>query len=464
MDNLQYTSAPVLRILVRSILGALSLTNVCFLLANISIGNQVVQTGAILFGIITTLLFWGDVKGKIEVDRRIPLLILFFMCATGAFFYDISPAPVYIFIPSLVCSLVVLHRRSSTRASLFIHVLATLVCYTQTTGKAEMDILPVIVFVGTLVVIFAASILAITSNRNYYHEIANLQTVLKMKSYSNASKSRMLQTQNEELNASQAQLQSRIEENSVRLQHLSSVNRELELIAKAASSDMKEPLRVIRTESQALGQRLGELKLKDDFAEYLTFISDGASRMNAMVDDLLQYCNPSMKLPSATVSTAEILQIIESNLTNLLLRENASLIVQPGMPDIIGHKTEVLQLFQNLITNGVKFRKPDVLPTCKVGFTKCEDEYCFHVSDNGIGIPANRVDDVFGLFTRLHGRGSYEGTGIGLALSRRIVLAAGGRIWAESTEGEGTTFYFTWPVHKKKKDTSIAQTLLHSVT
>ncbi|MFK8057953.1 MAG: ATP-binding protein [Saprospiraceae bacterium] len=419
-----------------------------------------------LFGMVSTLLFWGDVYGRFEVNRKVPLLILFMLCTTGAFGFNLDPAPIFIFLPSLVCSLVVLHRKKSIRAATFIHVLATLVCFFRGDGTVELDFVPTLVLVGVVAVIFSASILAVISNRKYYYKIANLQTVLERKSHSIELKSRMLETRNEELKAAQVQLENRIEENSIRVQNLSSVNAELELIAKAASSDLKQPLKLIGKHTDKLGERLHELQLRDDFKEYLDFVGDGASRMNAMVDDLLQYCDPRMKSSLVKVSTSEVLGQVESNLSNLLLRENASLISQPSMPEIVGHKTEVLQLFQNLISNGIKFRRPGVLPICTVGFTRTEEAICFSVSDNGIGIPANRVDDIFGLFTRLHGRGNYEGTGIGLALCRRIVIAAGGKIWAESKEGEGTTFFFTWPICKeaaKAIDFQLALgTIIHS--
>jgi len=440
----------VLRTMVRSILAAAAVVSVLLLSLNYILKISILPSVSICIGTIAVLLFWADVTGRLEVKRRIPLFLIFMHCTACALFYGYDPAPIYALLPSFLCSIIVLHRKKYIRLSAILHLVVTVVCYLKGGGEVQKNLAIELIFIGTLITIFASSFLAEISNRRYFYKTKKVQSLLELKSLDNKLKSDILRHRNELLRKSLLRLQKEIHDNAERMRSLAAVNEELDLIAKAASRDIKAPLVLITEQIEQLGQCLDGLEVEDDFFDYVNFISDGAFRMNAMVDDLLHYCDPGKEQKQSKVSTKEVLLEIESNLTNLLVRENAKLFVEEDMPAILGHRTEVLQLFQNLISNGIKFRKPNHTPECRIGFSRTKDEICFYVKDNGIGIPPNRINDVFGLFTRLHNRDSYEGTGIGLALCRRIVIGAGGEIWAESTEGEGTTFLFTWPIAKKQ--------------
>jgi len=439
----------LLRVVVRAVLLLTASVNAVFLLSVLYHDNKIIQISSVGFGLLYALLYIGDVSGKIKVPSILALCILFANCCSVAFLFDLRPAPIVVFLPSFITSVIVLQERSSIRIAAVVHLISILVCYSRGDGSVELEFFPHLIFGSIIFVFFISSVIELISNRKHFFEMEKLKLLLERKRHAIKVETLNCKEQNKVLSSSKSELESKIEENKQRVDYLKTVSEELSQIASAAGKDIKAPLSQIGFHIEKLGGRLEELDLSEGLSDYLLFVTDGAGRMNAMVDDLLHYCDPSIKQVTQQVSTTEVLRLIESNLSNLMLRDNAQLIVQPGMPVIPGHKTEVIQLFQNLISNGIKFKQPGEQPKCEVGFTQTEQEVRFYVKDNGIGIPANRVKDVFGLFTRLHERGSYEGTGIGLALCRRIVLAAGGEIWAESDEGEGTTFFFTWPLVAK---------------
>ena len=436
-------------VIVRTILAGMSIVNASILVLTLGSDLRLIQSLSLFFGLVASILYYLDSFTKAEISREMAIGLLFLNSCAVAFLFDLNPAPSYVFLGSFVASILVYNYRPIIRAAAIVHIVAALLCCSLGSGSVELPLLPYLVLSTITLVYVISSSIKIRSNERYYVKMNKLRQQLNLKRKAIKEKTRKFLDQSEMLKESQRDLEYRILENKERVAHLQGANSELEQIAKAASRDLKAPLRAVGVNIGQLGQRLDRLDRNDGLSDYLHYVTEGASRMNAMVDDLLQYCNPRTKKPAENICTQHVLQMIESNLSNLMLREGARLDVQKDMPVVLGHRTEILQLFQNLISNGIKFRKPGETPVCRVGFTRKDQEICFYVSDNGIGIPANRVGDVFGLFTRLHERGNYEGTGIGLALCRRIVLAAGGEIWAKSEEGKGTTFFFTWPLTSK---------------
>ena len=440
-----YSIAPIQRVIVKWILGVLSLVNVVLLITSGANFSQLAQICCVTFGIVAAVLYSGEVSSAWRVNHKFTLALLFLNSCTVAFLFDLNPSPVYLFIPSFIISIAVLNQRSSVRGAAVIHLLAVVVCYVRGAGSIELTYFPYMMLAVVVCVATVASVLQVSSNKKHFFKVSTSEKLLEQKRTTLKHKTESFREKSKELRLANEELEVRASENIERVKYLTTTNGELGQIAKAAGQYLKAPLQVIGLNVDQIGKRLYKLDQEEGLTEYLHFVSDGTARMNAMVDDLLHYCDTSVNRNPSLVSTCEVLDVIECNLSNLLVREQAHLIIEEGLPSILGHKTEILQLFQNLICNGIKFRKPTGTPVCRVGYSISDHEVCFSVSDNGIGIPPNRVKDVFGLFTRLHERTDYEGTGIGLALCRRIVLAAGGEIWAESSEREGTTFYFTWP-------------------
>jgi PAS domain S-box-containing protein len=221
-------------------------------------------------------------------------------------------------------------------------------------------------------------------------------------------------------------------------------NRELEQFAYIASHDLQEPLRMVSSYLQLL-QRRYQGRLDAEADEFIGFAVDGANRMKLLINDLLAYSRVGSQ--GAPLEPTDCEAALEQALTNLrvAIAESAAVIRHDPLPTVLADPVQLAQLFQNLLSNALKFRA-EAPPHIRVGVEQRQNEWRFSVRDNGIGIPAEAAERIFLLFERLHGRGHYPGAGIGLALCQKIVTRHGGRIWVESQEGEGATFYFTIPV------------------
>ena len=227
-------------------------------------------------------------------------------------------------------------------------------------------------------------------------------------------------------------------------------NAELEQFAYVASHDLQEPLRKVASFCQLLEKRYGD-KLDERGTEYIRFAVDGAKRMQALINDLLTFSRVGRL--NATHSDVELDDALNTALSNVAasIEESEAEIVRPEkpLPTVDGDPTLLTMLWQNLIGNAVKFRREGIAPRIVIEFLPrtgaSGDEWLFSVTDNGIGIAEDFADKVFVIFQRLHGRDEYGGTGIGLALCRKIVEHHGGSIWVDTSHTGGTRFEFTLP-------------------
>jgi PAS domain S-box-containing protein len=227
------------------------------------------------------------------------------------------------------------------------------------------------------------------------------------------------------------------------LEELKSSNAELEQFAYVASHDLQEPLRGIAGLAQLLQQRYqGQLDNQAD--EFINLIVDGTQRMQTLINDLLAYSRIGRRGETIHPTKAEAaLKATMENL-NVAIREYGATITNESLPTVKADATQLIQLFQNLIGNAIKFRA-DRPPQIHIGVTDAGNFWQFSVRDNGIGIEPQYFERIFQVFQRLHTRREYKGTGIGLAICKKIIERHGGRIWVESEIGHGTTFYFTLP-------------------
>ena len=231
-----------------------------------------------------------------------------------------------------------------------------------------------------------------------------------------------------------------------RAAELAESNAELERFAYVTSHDLQEPLRMVTSFLQLLEKRYKE-KLDQKAHEYIHYAVDGAERMKRLILDLLEYSRVnSSKIIIEDVDVNEVVEDIKFTYKNMLQEMNGTIHSQK-LPVIKGNKTQILQLFQNLISNALKY-KSDSPPVIDISLED-EKQFCkFKITDNGIGIDRKFFDKIFIIFQRLHNRDQYSGTGIGLAICKKIIDKHGGKIWVSSVKGEGSTFYFTLPTSK----------------
>lgn len=233
-------------------------------------------------------------------------------------------------------------------------------------------------------------------------------------------------------------------ENELRdaVERLTVSNSELERFAYVASHDLQEPLRTITSFTQLLDRRLGNTLAPED-RENFAFVVGAAKRMSLLINDLLAYSRVNTRgIPFERVSLQRACTAALDNLHETILASQADITVD-SLPEVVGDSIQLMQVFQNLIGNSIKFRRSEVQPRVVVSAERRDAEWVVSVTDNGIGI-ADTDQDIFEIFRRLHTASSYPGSGVGLAICKRIVQRHNGRIWFD-TPGEGSSFHFALP-------------------
>jgi signal transduction histidine kinase len=231
-------------------------------------------------------------------------------------------------------------------------------------------------------------------------------------------------------------------------QELARSNADLEHFAYAASHDLQEPLRMVSSYVQLLARRY-QGALDADAHEFIAFAVDGAKRMQRLINDLLAYSRVGTR--GKEFEPTDCAAVLQQALANLrvAITENAAVVTHGSLPTLRADDSQLVQLFQNLIGNAMKFRNENA-PEIYISAEHIDDEshWLFSVRDNGIGIDPQYAERIFVIFQRLHTREEHPGTGIGLAICKKIVERHGGRIWVESEAGKGSAFYFTLPVQE----------------
>ncbi|MCF8432345.1 MAG: PAS domain S-box protein, partial [Melioribacteraceae bacterium] len=230
------------------------------------------------------------------------------------------------------------------------------------------------------------------------------------------------------------------------LKKLENSNKSLSEFAYIASHDLREPLRKITAFGELLNESL-EGNIEEDDAENLKLMVDGANRMQKMINDLLSYSKITSTVEEHSKIDLKKLvdELADFELAALIEESNAKIEFGKNLGPVRGENTQIKQLFQNIISNGIKYRKPDIDPIIEITMDSGPRFYTVKIKDNGIGIKEEYYNQIFEMFKRLHSREEYSGTGIGLSVCKRIVEISGGKIGVESTVGEGSTFWFELP-------------------
>lgn len=247
-------------------------------------------------------------------------------------------------------------------------------------------------------------------------------------------------------------VKSRTQELNKANKSLSQKNNELEQFTYLASHDLKAPLTTIKGFAELIESKY-KGQLDDDADTYLKFISSSASRMSSLINSLLSYSHLGRPSEKTLVNLNLLTHIVLNDLSSLI-NKTKPIIKIGNLPQFFGHKTELRSLFQNIISNAIKFRKKNNTVIIQISSKKEGSHWIFSFKDNGIGFIVKDQDEIFKMFSQLN-KNKYEGSGIGLAHCQKIVNLHDGKIWAESEPQIGTTFYITMPIIKEKNKINV---------
>jgi signal transduction histidine kinase len=220
-------------------------------------------------------------------------------------------------------------------------------------------------------------------------------------------------------------------------------NEELDQFAHIAAHDLQAPIRAIAGYAEMLTEDCME-QLGDTGKEWLQRITERTARMHSLIQDLLVYSKAGRKQPSVSFDVSKTVVEVTQDLSQHI-KESGAKIILGNLPTLVASPLELRQLMQNLIGNAIKYQKKDTPPEVHVSAEKADGNWRFKISDNGIGIQTEHMNKLFVIFSRLHTSNEYQGTGIGLAICKKIVARHHGKIWVESEPGKGSAFYFTLP-------------------
>ncbi|MEZ4827513.1 MAG: tetratricopeptide repeat protein [Bacteroidia bacterium] len=258
------------------------------------------------------------------------------------------------------------------------------------------------------------------------------------------NQNQLLESQNKEIEAKNQLLEQQARAINSQNRQLKQTNDELEQFAYAASHDLREPLRTIRSYMQLLEKRY-KGNLDGSAHEFINYATSGAVRMDELLQDLLEYSRIGrMDSQKVSVNLNQVLESVKENLAHQIAQSHAVIEVKT-LPEIYGFRAELSLLFQNLISNAIKFSKPGISPRVLIQSQVDNGNFLISVTDNGIGIEPQYQHQIFSLFKRLHTREEYDGSGLGLAICHKIMLNHGGKIWLDSEPGLGSTFHVLLP-------------------
>lgn len=413
---------------------------ICSFCVNLLIMGKKESLLPLFFSFLFGIGFYYQRKHYFELTKLFALSIAIIGVIISCWVFGLKGYPYFMFLLTISVGMVFYPQKKQQFKLLILH----LVCLAFTLGMTPYITpileVPLPLTFGLLTFLFVLLLLFFIiytyTNENQNFENQTNQLVLSLQ-----QQKTQIEQQSIDLQISNHQLQKEIAEKNVIQAQLETANEKLKRFTYVASHDLKEPLRSIGGFSTLLERELQE-ELNESSEQYLHFIKGGVKRMATLLDDLLAYSriNNDINLRKEAIDLNQLISDIKRNL-NHLIKKNEGTILTETLPIIQGIPTQINQLFQNIISNGLKFKGTEN-PIIHISYKEKKGAYIFAIKDNGIGIEESQQSKIFTAFHRVD-KSKYEGSGIGLATCEKVVENHQGKIWLASELGKGTTFYFS---------------------
>lgn len=424
-----------------------------FCVISVFINYVMINLVAALFPVVCFFFYIGlfslQYRHQYHLAKVIGLTVGILTVILTCWFFGIHSYSFFLFLLTFAVGLVFFPKKNQQINLFLIHIicLAIVIVGAQVIPSyvdlSNHLVFGILTFVFSMTVIFFVIQTFTMENQDFENKTKDLVNSLLIKHKELEREKTKVEQQAQALSEANAFLKKEIQERKNIEKQLLESNEELEQFAYVASHDLKEPLRTIASFTQLLRRKIKD-NLDEEGEEYIGFVVGGAQRMSHLLDDLLTYSRVGRESENEIeyVDLNRILETVQNNLKAMLEISGGSILIPSKLPVIPGNQTQITQLFQNLISNGIKFRNGKV-PQIDIACEETDSSFIFSVKDNGIGIPKELHGKIFAVFQRLHRKTEYEGTGIGLAICKKVVQNHGGQIWVESESGKGSTFYFS---------------------
>ncbi len=395
----------------------------------------------LLFSFLFGIGFYYQKQHRFAWTKFFALSIAILGVMISCWVFGLKGYPYFMFLLTISVGMVFYPAKKQQFKLLGLHLVCLIITLGLTPFITPVLEVPLPFTFGLLTFLFVLLLLFFIiytyTNENQNFELQTNQLV-----HSLQEQKTQIEQQSNDLKLANKRLQKEIKEKNLVQTRLEIANEKLKQFTYVASHDLKEPLRSIGGFSSLLERELKE-DLSESSEQYLQFIKGGIKRMTTMLDDLLVYSRitNAADLAKMPIDLNQLMVNLKRNLNYLLQKSNGTIIIEHSLPIIYGCPTQINQLFQNIIGNGLKFKgEKDAI--INISYREEKDAYIFAIKDNGIGIPEKQQSKIFTAFHRLD-KNKYEGSGIGLATCEKVIDNHDGKIWLESKLGEGTTFYFS---------------------
>ena len=415
----------------------------CCFVVNLTLMGKKESLLPLVFALLFSIGFHYQKQHRFEWTKLFSLSIAILGVMISCWVFGLKGYPYFMFLLTLSIGMVFYPEQKQQLYLLGLHLFCLAFTLGMTSFITPILAVPLPFTFGLLTFLFVQLLLFFIiytyTNENQIFELQTNKLV-----HSLQEQKTQIEEQSIALITFNKRLQKEIAEKNVVQAQLETANERLKQFTYVASHDLKEPLRSIGGFSSLLQRELkGELNESSE--QYLQFITGGVKRMTTLLNDLLAYSriNNDTIMKVEAIDLNQLISTLKTSLNHLLQESNGAIIIEQSLPTIQGCPTQINQLFQNIIGNGLKFKgKKD--PSIHISHTEEKERYIFAIKDNGIGIQEKQQVKIFTAFHRVN-KNKYEGSGIGLATCEKVVNNHKGKIWLESKIGEGTTFYFSIP-------------------